>query len=106
MRVDLSFTDPKLFDYPWIYATQTGSWDLSNHEIEKLREYLLKGGFLMVDDFWGEEEWELFAQTMNSVLPGRAFAAPTSRTSRRSVLAHDSGTSDGSPTGGTAVASM
>src|SRR5215813_1515626 len=39
----LSFTDQKLFDYPWIYATQTGSWDLSNAEVEKLREYLLKG---------------------------------------------------------------
>ena len=65
----LSFTDEKLFDYPWIYATQTGSWDLSDAEVTKLREYLLRGGFLVVDDFWGPDEWEIFSRTMNRVLP-------------------------------------
>lgn len=34
-----------------------------------LREYLLKGGFLVVDDFWGVEQWEVFRQTMHRVLP-------------------------------------
>ena len=48
----VSLTDPKLFDYPWIYATQVGYWVLSDEETSRLREYLLRGGFIMVDDFW------------------------------------------------------
>jgi hypothetical protein len=56
--------DERLFDYPWLYATQTGYWDLSDEELVNLREYLLRGGFLMCDDFWGEDEWYVFAETM------------------------------------------
>ena len=67
----VSLLDDHLFDYPWIYATQTGYWDLSDAETARLREYLLRGGFLMVDDFWGPEEWEWFRETMNRVLPGK-----------------------------------
>jgi Domain of unknown function (DUF4159) len=69
----LSLTDPHLFDYPWIYATQVGWWGLSGEEVLKLREYLLRGGFLVVDDFWGPspEQWNVFRQTMERVLPGR-----------------------------------
>src|SRR5690242_16452477 len=40
-------TDDDLFDYPWIYATQTGYWDLSTAETDRLREYLMRGGFLV-----------------------------------------------------------
>ncbi len=65
----LRLTDPQLFDYPWVYATQTGWWGLSDAEVLQLREYLLRGGFLVVDDFWGPEQWETFRQTMNRVLP-------------------------------------
>ena len=67
----VSLLDPHLFDYPWIYATQTGYWDLSEAEIARLREYLLRGGFLMVDDFWQQYEWEWFRQTMDRALPGK-----------------------------------
>jgi len=67
----IRLTDDRLFDYPWIYATQTGWWGLSNGEILRLREYLLRGGFLVVDDFWGAEQWEVFRQTMERVFPGR-----------------------------------
>ncbi len=63
-------TDDRLFDYPWIYATQTGWWGLSDAEVNRLREYLLRGGFLVVDDFWGEEQWQNFADTMHRVFPG------------------------------------
>jgi len=69
----LSLTDPKLFDYPWVYLTQTGYWDLSKEEIKQLGEYLRRGGFLMTDDFWSErgpQEWQNFEETMNEVLPG------------------------------------
>ncbi|HML15708.1 MAG TPA: DUF4159 domain-containing protein [Bryobacteraceae bacterium] len=66
----LRLTDDRLFDYPWIYATQTGWWDLSDAETSRLREYLMRGGFLVVDDFWGPEQWAVFEQTMQRVLPG------------------------------------
>lgn len=46
-------TDDRIFDYPWAYATQVGYWDLSDAETARLREYVLRGGFLVVDDFWG-----------------------------------------------------
>lgn len=65
----LRLTDDRLFDYPWIYATQTGWWDLSDAETSRLREYLLRGGYLVVDDFWGPEQWEVFRRTMERVLP-------------------------------------
>ena len=65
----LLLTDKNLFDYPWIYATQTGWWDLSDAEVTRLREYLLRGGFLVVDDFWGPEQWRMFRLTMDRVLP-------------------------------------
>ncbi len=70
----VSLKDEKLFDYPWIYATQTGYWDLSDQETSQLREYLLRGGFIMTDDFWdqnGPQEWEVFTEAMNRVLPGQ-----------------------------------
>src|SRR5437588_6167373 len=67
----LRITDDRLFDYPWIYATQTGWWDLTDAETARLREYLLRGGFLVVDDFWGPEQWDVFRQTMNRVFPNR-----------------------------------
>ena len=69
----VSLTDDRIFDYPWIYATQTGWWGLSDAECARLREYLLRGGFLVVDDFWGDEQWTIFAQTMERVLPGHAI---------------------------------
>jgi hypothetical protein len=65
----LRITDDRLFDYPWIYATQTGWWDLTSAETSRLREYLLRGGFLVVDDFWGPDQWEMFRRTMERVLP-------------------------------------
>jgi hypothetical protein len=67
----LSLTDEHLFDYPWIYATQTGWWGLNPAEIARLREYLLRGGYLMTDDFWSNPpgQWEVFRGTMALVLP-------------------------------------
>jgi hypothetical protein len=72
----MALTDDRLFDNPWIYATQTGWWGLNNAEIARLREYLLRGGFLMVDDFWGPNtgEWEIFSDTMRRVLPNKPIS--------------------------------
>ena len=54
--LSLSIMDESLFDYPWLYATQAGYWDLSDKETAMLREYLLRGGFLVTDDFWDSDE--------------------------------------------------
>lgn len=67
----LPLTDDRIFAYPWIYATQVGYWDLKPAETARLREYLLRGGFLVVDDFHGPEDWAVFRETMERVLPGQ-----------------------------------
>ena len=69
----LPLTDDRIFDYPWIYATQTGWWGLTDAETDRLREYLQRGGFLMTDDFWGPgaEQWEVFRETVDRVFPGK-----------------------------------
>src|SRR5579872_2282596 len=82
----LRLTDEHLFDYPWIYATQTGWWDLSDAETARLREYLLRGGFLVTDDFWGPEQWEIFRQTMRRVLPDQPISDITETDSVMHVL--------------------
>jgi hypothetical protein len=69
--VVLQLTDERLFEYPWLYATQTGYWDLSDAEIQALREYLLRGGFLMCDDFWDQDEMFVFRETMSRLFPDR-----------------------------------
>ena len=69
--VTLELTDPELFRYPWIYMIEPGALVFSEEEVESLRKYLLGGGFLMVDDFWGEEEWENFYHEIKRVFPNR-----------------------------------
>lgn len=69
---NLPILDDHLFDYPWIYATNVGNLTLNGDEASRLREYLLRGGFLVVDDFWGPEEWEVFREAMNHVFPNQA----------------------------------
>jgi hypothetical protein len=69
--VHLALTDDRLFDYPWIYVTQAANWDLLQAEIDRLRDYLLRGGFLVTDDFWGEDEWEYFREVMARVFPNK-----------------------------------
>ena len=66
-------TDKRLLDHPWLYATQTGWWGLTDEEVLRLREYFLKGGFLVVDDFWGPEQWDVFRRTMERVFPDHAI---------------------------------
>ena len=70
-NLHLPLTDDRIYDHPWAYATQTGFWDLSDAEVKRLRDYLLRGGFLIVDDFWGPTDWEYFRETMERVLPGQ-----------------------------------
>jgi hypothetical protein len=71
--VHVQLVDDDLFDYPWLFVQQVGqgNWNPSPAEIGRLNEYLLRGGFLVVDDFHGEYEWRAFAAVMSQVLPGR-----------------------------------
>ena len=67
----MPLADDRIYDHPWIYATQTGFWDLSDTETRRLGDYLERGGFLVADDFYGPRDWEVFQKTMARVLPGR-----------------------------------
>ena len=67
----VTLDNDEIFNYPWIYAVQVQTWTFTDAEAKRLREYLLKGGFLMVDDFHGTEDWENFMNGMRQVLPDR-----------------------------------
>ena len=69
----LRLTDPELFDYPWIYMVEVGSLSLRDEEVPILRNYLLNGGVLMADDFWGSVQWGQFEHEIHRVLPERQF---------------------------------
>ena len=60
-----------IFDWPFIYGVEVGHWDLNDEQAAKLREYLLKGGFLMTDDFHGTYQWDVFLASMQRVFPDR-----------------------------------
>ena len=63
--------DDDVFYWPWLYAVEVGTWNLTDSQAAKLREYLLRGGFLMVDDFHGSYEWAVFLESMRRVFPDR-----------------------------------
>ena len=67
----IELTDRELFDYPWIYIVEPGLLVFSEAEVAALRKYLLNGGFLMVDDFWGDYQWENFYREIKRVFPER-----------------------------------
>lgn len=69
----LRLTDPALFDYPWIYMVEPGRLLLKDEEVEPLRKYLMNGGVLWADDFWGQKQWDNFARAIKRVLPEREF---------------------------------
>jgi hypothetical protein len=69
--VHLEITDDRIFQYPLIFMQQPGQsgWRPSEYEASRMREYLQRGGFMMVDDFHGEYEWTVFESAMKRVLP-------------------------------------
>ncbi|MGI8744871.1 MAG: DUF4159 domain-containing protein [Bryobacteraceae bacterium] len=60
-----------VYNWPWLCAGEMGDWKLTGTQACKLREYLLRGGFLMLDDFWGTSEWDRFEESMKLVFPDR-----------------------------------
>jgi len=69
--VILDLTDPSLFTYPFIYFVEPGSLHFLEPEVEILRRYLLNGGFMMVDDFWGETAYANFYMEIKRVFPDK-----------------------------------
>jgi hypothetical protein len=59
------------YDWPWLYAVEVGHWNLTDAQAKAMREYLLRGGFFMCDDFHGTEEWSVFIASMQRVFPDR-----------------------------------
>jgi hypothetical protein len=66
-------TDPQLFNCPYVVASDAGTIGLKPEEVFGLRNYLLKGGFLWVDDFWGTAAWEQWSGEIGRVLPATEF---------------------------------
>jgi hypothetical protein len=60
-----------IYNWPWLYAVEVGHWDLTDLQAAKLRDFLLRGGFFMCDDFHGTIEWETFVASMKKVFPDR-----------------------------------
>ncbi|MEW5978096.1 MAG: DUF4159 domain-containing protein [Acidobacteriota bacterium] len=63
----------EMFKFPFLYAVEVGYLQLSREEADLLREYLLRGGFLVVDDFHGTYEWANFEDQMHKVFPNAKF---------------------------------
>jgi hypothetical protein len=66
-------TDAALFQCPMIMASDVGTMGISDEEAARLREYLLKGGFLWVDDFWGTDAWEHWVSQIRKVFDGAEY---------------------------------
>lgn len=62
-----------LYNWPVLYAVEVGHWRLNDAQARQLREYLIRGGFLMVDDFHGTREWAIFNDSLKKVFPDRQW---------------------------------
>ena len=67
-------TDPWLYRCPFVLGSDVGTMELRDDEVLALRDYLLKGGFLWVDDFWGSRAWDVFEGEIARVLPPGAVS--------------------------------
>lgn len=65
----VAVTDPDLFKYPFLYASEPGQMVLSDQDAAILREYLARGGFWVLDDFWGSFEWASMERNLRKILP-------------------------------------
>jgi Domain of unknown function (DUF4159) len=67
----------EIFDWPWLFVSSAGDWVLSESQAERLRKYLDRGGFIMVDDFHGESEWQRFYAGLSRIAPnGKVIEIP------------------------------
>jgi hypothetical protein len=73
LYVTVRLTDDALFKCPYLHIEDVGTMALSDDEVERLREYLLKGGFVWADDYWGEYAWQQWAEQIGRVLPPNEY---------------------------------
>lgn len=69
--VDLD--DKDVYDWPWLYGVEVGHWNLTDEQAKTMREYLLRGGFFMCDDFHGQIQWDFFLAGMKKIFPDRTI---------------------------------
>jgi len=69
----VSMTDPYFFQCPFVMMTDVGEFSVNGEEVDALRQYLEKGGFLWVDDFWGSWSWDAWEREIAKVLPPAQF---------------------------------
>jgi len=67
----VNFDEGDQYDWPWLYGVEVGHWALTDSQAKAFREYLLRGGFFMCDDFHGTQEWQVFEEGMKRVFPDR-----------------------------------
>jgi hypothetical protein len=60
-----------IYNWPFLYCAGPDQWNMSDAEMARVRDYLARGGFLLGDDFWGEQDWYYFQRNMAKLLPGR-----------------------------------
>jgi hypothetical protein len=72
-HVLIRLNSPELFRCPFIMITEVGAWYMDETEAKGLRDYLLKGGFLWADDFWGTYAWQVFESTLRKALPAASY---------------------------------
>ncbi|HEX5085129.1 MAG TPA: DUF4159 domain-containing protein [Blastocatellia bacterium] len=71
--ISFSPTDKELFKYPFVYVVEPGYMALSDEDAANMREYLTRGGFLALDDFWGTYEWRNVQEQMRKIFPDRSI---------------------------------
>ena len=69
----LDLDDPEIMNYPSLYVSEPGYWNITDEEAANFREYLSRGGFVIFDDFRGTQEWKNLTTAMKKVLPERSF---------------------------------
>jgi hypothetical protein len=67
----VNLDDRDQYDWPFLYGVEVGHWNLTDEQARGLREFLLRGGFFMCDDFHGQIEWDVFVESMSRVFPDR-----------------------------------
>ena len=68
-HIIVQLTDDDIFQCPFVFMSDVGTMAMNSDEAERLREYLERGGFLWVDDFWGEYAWDAWVQELSKALP-------------------------------------
>jgi hypothetical protein len=71
--IQIEIEDPELWMHPWIYLVEPGTWIPKDHEVEILREFLLRGGTMTFDDFHGPIEWANLERQLKRIFPDRTI---------------------------------